>query len=89
MTQWVKKIRALPSNPTSNDFLKIEYIDINLNNSRKLIASVSSVAEESSAVNAQTEESLESLLRLRNTRNELSFLDGLVETKKDGGDKSS
>lgn len=75
MTKWLKQVRALPSDPTTHDFLKIEYIDVNLNNSRKLIANLSTLVSTSKATTDQTGDVMESMLRLRNTRNQLSWLD--------------
>ena len=37
---WINQLRVLPSDPKSNDFLKLDYIEVNLNNSRKLITNV-------------------------------------------------
>ncbi|SGZ57221.1 CIC11C00000004653 [Sungouiella intermedia] len=79
MTKWIKQVRALPSDPSSNDFLKIEYIDVNLNNSRKLIANVTSLASTSKSTTEQTEDAIENMLRLRNIKSELSWLDDLVD----------
>ncbi|SGZ57185.1 CIC11C00000001157 [Sungouiella intermedia] len=79
MTKWIKQVRALPSDPSSNDFLKIEYIDVNLNNSRKLIANVTSLASTSKTTTEQTEDAIENMLRLRNIKSELSWLDDLVD----------
>lgn len=79
MTKWLKQVRALPSDPSSNDFLKIEYIDVNLNNSRKLIANLSALAVTSKSATNQTGDTIEDMLRLRNTRNQLSWLDDLID----------
>lgn len=38
--KWINQLRVLPSDPKSNDFLKLDYIEVNLNNSRKLITNV-------------------------------------------------
>lgn len=38
--KWINQLRILPSDPKSNDFLKLDYIEVNLNNSRKLITNV-------------------------------------------------
>lgn len=83
MTKRLKQIRALPSDPSSNDFLKIEYIDVNLNNSRKLIYNITNLSTTSTEATGQTEDVVESLLRLRNTRSHLSWADDLIENAND------
>ncbi|CAK9438117.1 uncharacterized protein LODBEIA_P24260 [Lodderomyces beijingensis] len=45
--KWVRDLRTLPSDPSSKDFLKLEYIDVNLNNSRKLITNIHGLRAES------------------------------------------
>lgn len=72
-------MRALPSDPSANDILKIEYIDVNLNNSRKLINNLNLLATTSRATTEQTEDAIEDMLRLRNIKSELSWLDGLKD----------
>lgn len=79
MTKWMRNLRALPSEPAANDYLKTEYIDNNLNTSRKLISNVSRLAEETRQMGGCTEEMLELLLRLRNARSELAFLDSVLD----------
>ena len=74
--KWARQIRALPSDPSANDTRKVEYIDVNLNNSRKLIANVAGLARASTENTAQEENAVESLLRLRNVRSTLSWVDG-------------
>lgn len=81
MSKWVKKLRALPSDPSAEDYLKVEYLEVNLNNSRKLIALVSTAVKESKLLAAQQERTVENLLPLRSIRSELSWLDELGETK--------
>lgn len=78
MTKWLKQVRALPSDPVTNDVLKIEYIDVNLNNSRKLIANIQGLATASKEATSRTEDGIESMLRLRNVRHELSWLDNVI-----------
>lgn len=75
--KWVKSIRALPSDPNNNDFLKTDYIEVNLNNSRKLIANLNNLTESSDAGVKQLNEVNESLIRLHNIRNELSWLNNI------------
>lgn len=77
--KWIKQIRALPSNPSTNDTLKVEYIDVNLNNSRKLMENVSRLAISSDENVAQIGDTVESLLRLRSTRSVLAWADCLSE----------
>lgn len=74
---WIKRIRALPSDPASGDFLKVEYVDVNLNNSRKLIHNVSRVAASSEEYTAELETTIESLLGLKSAAHELAWLDEL------------
>ncbi|KAI5955431.1 hypothetical protein CANMA_004611 [Candida margitis] len=44
--RWINQLRTLPSNPQSKDFLKLEYLEVNLNNSRKLITNLNSLSKE-------------------------------------------
>lgn len=75
MSKWVKKLRALPSDPSAEDYLKVEYLEVNLNNSRKLISLVSTAAKEAKLLATQQEKTVEKLLPLRSIRSELSWLD--------------
>lgn len=43
--KWIEQVRTLPSDPNSNDFLKLEYLDVNLNNSRKLINNINQLSK--------------------------------------------
>lgn len=43
--KWIEQVRTLPSDPNSNDFLKLEYLDVNLNNSRKLINNINQLTK--------------------------------------------
>lgn len=87
MSKWIKKLRALPSDPSSEDFLKVEYVEVNLNNSRKLIVLVSKAATESEALAVVEQNVVENLLPLRSIRCDLSWLDELLEN--DAGDDIS
>lgn len=89
MSKWVKKLRALPSDPSAEDYLKIEYLEVNLNNSRKLIALVSNAAKESKLLAEQQEKTVENLLPLRSIRSELSWLDEIGETKDDNSETNT
>ncbi|KAF8002414.1 hypothetical protein OXX80_006493 [Metschnikowia pulcherrima] len=82
MSKVLKKVRALPSDPSANDVLKVEYIEVNLNNSRKLISGITSASNLSKEVAEQGQSITEDMLRLRNTRSELSWLDGFIENSK-------
>lgn len=75
--KWVKSIRALPTNPNNNDNLKTEYIDVNLNNSRKLIGNISDLMETTDKSVKHNHEVNESLARLNNIKHELAWLNGL------------
>lgn len=77
--KWVKQIRALPSDPTANDTLKVEYIDVNLNNSRKLMENISRLAISTTENTAQVDEALESLIHLKTARNVLAWANCLDE----------
>lgn len=79
MSKVLKKVRALPSDPSVNDVLKVEYIEVNLNNSRKLIGSINSASTMSKDVVQETEGVVENMLRLRNIRNELAWLDDITK----------
>ena len=79
MSKVLKKVRALPSDPSANDVLKVEYIEVNLNNSRKLISGITSASNLSKEVAEQGQSITEDMLRLRNTRSELSWLNGFIE----------
>lgn len=77
--KWIKQIRALPSDAVANDNLKIEYLDVNLNNSRNLIAGVNAAAAASDSLLPSTEAVLEDMLRLRNVREELSWISEFLQ----------
>ncbi|KAF3990180.1 hypothetical protein FT663_02191 [Candidozyma haemuli var. vulneris] len=74
---WLKQVRALPSNPSSNDILKVEYLDVNLNNSRKLMGNISNLSAEAKVVAEKEESTVEAMLQLKNLRNELSWTDSI------------
>lgn len=75
--KWVKSIRALPTNPGNNDNLKTEYIDVNLNNSRKLIGNIDDLSETTNKSLKHNHEVNESLARINNIKHELTWLDEL------------
>lgn len=75
--KWVKLIRALPTKPNNNDNLKTEYIDVNLNNSRKLIGNISDLTETTDQTVKHNHEVNESLERLNNIKHELEWLNEL------------
>lgn len=79
--KWIKQIRALPSDLSANDTLKVEYIDVNLNNSRKLMENVSRLAISSNENVFQVGDTLESLLRLRSARGALSWVECLKDSE--------
>ncbi|PSK36898.1 hypothetical protein C7M61_003762 [Candidozyma pseudohaemuli] len=74
---WLRQVRALPLNPALNDILKVEYLDVNLNNSRKLMANVASLGVEAKQLTQHEEDTVEAMLQLKNLRNELSWTDSL------------
>lgn len=75
--QWVKEVRGLPSNPASQDYLKTDYIEVNLNNSRKLIGNLLNLNDSSVQAISQLTEINDSLLRLHAVKNELTWLSEL------------
>lgn len=75
--QWAKGVRGLPSNPASQDYLKTDYIEVNLNNSRKLIGNLQSLNETSVQSISQLTEINDNLLRLHAVQNELKWLNGV------------
>lgn len=75
--KWVKLIRALPTKPNNNDNLKTEYIDVNLNNSRKLIGNISDLTDITDQSVKHNHEINESLERLNNIKHELEWLNEL------------
>ncbi|OBA19817.1 hypothetical protein METBIDRAFT_44419 [Metschnikowia bicuspidata var. bicuspidata NRRL YB-4993] len=81
MAKVLKKVRALPSEPSANDVLKVEYIEVNLNNSRKLINSVTSASSTSQETVKETEAIVEDMLGLRNARAELAWLDKIIDER--------
>ncbi|KAK8443510.1 hypothetical protein ACI3LY_003236 [Candidozyma auris] len=76
---WLRQIRALPSKPASNDILKVEYLDVNLNNSRKLMGNISSLSVETKEVTESQESTVEAMLPLKSIRNELSWTDKVMD----------
>lgn len=72
--KWIHKLRVLPTNPKVNDFLKPEYIDTNLNNSRKLMHNISDLTNSSNKLVEDNEEMTESLSKLTEVVKELSWL---------------
>lgn len=74
---WLRQVRALPLNPALNDILKVEYLDVNLNNSRKLMANVASLGVEAKQLTQHEEDTVEAMLQLKNLRNELSWTDSV------------
>lgn len=76
--KWVSKLRTLPSNPNSNDFLKLEYIDVNLNNSRKLINNVGELSENTRNYVDDVDLQINgNLIQLNQVKLELQWLDEL------------
>ncbi|KAK6454449.1 uncharacterized protein RJT20DRAFT_130580 [Scheffersomyces xylosifermentans] len=76
--KWISQIRTLPSNPNTNDFLKLEYIDINLNNSRKLIGNLNDLTDSTSGLINDIDLKVNgNLIQLNQVRSELAWLDGI------------
>lgn len=77
--KWAKSVRALPLE-SSNDVLKTEYIEVNLNNSRKLIRHVNGAGSESSQKAGAEEKAVESVLLAKGVRSELGWADQFVSS---------
>lgn len=75
--KWVKEIRGLASDPSHNDYLKIDYIEVNLNNSRKLITNVNQLTQNSEKQVTKNFEINESLIKLQPAKQNLSWLDNI------------
>ncbi|EGW32987.1 uncharacterized protein SPAPADRAFT_49916 [Spathaspora passalidarum NRRL Y-27907] len=76
--KWVRKLRTLPSNPKSNDFLKLDYIEVNLNNSRKLIANVLKMSHTSQEYTDCLDLQIGgNLVQLTQVKKELDWLDDI------------
>lgn len=75
--KWMKSIRALPTNPPNNDYLRTEYIDVNLNNSRKLIGNLNDLNDTTTQSVQYNHEINESLARINNVKHELEWLNDL------------
>lgn len=74
-SKWVKNIRGLASNPNDNDYLKIDYIEVNLNNSRKMIANINELAKTSHQHLIKRHEVNESLIKLETASANLKWLE--------------
>ncbi|WEJ95238.1 hypothetical protein PSN45_002751 [Yamadazyma tenuis] len=74
--KWVKDLRGLASSPNDNDHLKIDYIDVNLNNSRKLIANVNTIVASSEQYLLVNHSVNESLIKLQSASQALKWTDG-------------
>ncbi|RLV93368.1 putative esterase [Spathaspora sp. JA1] len=74
--KWVRKLRTLASDPKSNDFLKLDYIEVNLNNSRKLINNVLKLSVTSQEYVQELDVQIEgNLIQLTQVNKELDWLD--------------
>lgn len=73
--KWLTKLRTLPSNPNSNDFLKLEYIDVNLNNSRKLITNLGELSKTSLSLIEDVDIVNGNLIQLNQVKKELEWLE--------------
>lgn len=70
--KWLKHVRALPSH-SSNDVLKVDYIDVNLKNLRKLIQNLNDLTS-TITPHAEEQQLAAELLPLHQVRDELSWL---------------
>lgn len=73
--KWVKNVRGLASNPNDNDYLKIDYIEVNLNNSRKLIGNINALTKTSHQHLIKHHEVNESLIKIETATTNLQWLD--------------
>lgn len=73
--KWAKQVRALPSDPGCNDVLKVEYIEVNLNNSRKLMSNVSGAKHAGTEKSGADQRAVETLLPAKQARSELAWVD--------------
>lgn len=74
---WVKYLRALPSKPSAHDYLKPEYIEVNLNNSRKLIKNLDELTGDMQKSIEVFYGVNESLLRVQKVKQQLEWLEDL------------
>lgn len=77
--RWLKYLRALPSPAASQDVLKPDYIDVNLNNSRKLIMNVGRVNEVSEGAVEGLTQVNEGLMRVAEVRGVLQWTEYLTK----------
>lgn len=80
-SKWVKDIRGLPSDPSNNDYLKVDYIDVNLGNSRKVIQNINQLTKEDEAHLLKLIELNESLIKLNQAKANLQWLDKVPKTQ--------
>lgn len=74
--KWINQLRTLPSNPQSKDFLKLEYLDVNLNNSRKLITNLNTLTRETNEYVKNVDLQINgNLVQLNQVDKELAWLD--------------
>ncbi|CAH2353023.1 hypothetical protein CLIB1423_09S01090 [[Candida] railenensis] len=73
--KWTDSVRALPSNSESNDYLKPDYIEVNLNNSRKLIENINQLSENAENGIEISENINKSLLLVNNVSAALEWLE--------------
>lgn len=76
-TKWTRAIRALPSDTDSKDYLKTDYIDVNLNNSRKLIENLSKLLETTETNVRLSTDLNKTLADLNTVRANLAWLDDI------------
>lgn len=82
--KWIGMIRALPSTGTS-EMLKPQFLDRNLNHSRKLIADINALAESSSDLMNDLQANVDTpLLTLHKLNSQLSWLDLDQHDENDG-----
>ncbi|CAN3365230.1 hypothetical protein DICA3_E22606 [Diutina catenulata] len=70
--KWAAQVRTLPTK--TNDFLKVDYIDYNLNNSRKLIGNINHLGDVSEYAVQENEKATDGLMPLSAVRQELEWL---------------
>lgn len=75
-TKWVSDLRTLPSDPNSHDFLKLEYVDVNLSNLRKLIGNLNQLRETSELLIEDVDTNVGGMTELCRVQKELEWLNG-------------
>lgn len=76
----LKELTALPRDRATNDVLKIEYLDVNLKNSRRLIGAIGEMHIDSTHITNQVPILIGCLKQVQVLQTQLSWLDN-IESK--------